>query len=119
LPGRRKSGVTLKAPFPWFGGKSRAASLVWQRFGEVRNYVEPLAHQVREWAIEQGNDPLLRIALCGYEGEHKMPPSWKCVPWKTRGGYGSQSHGLGRENSHRERIWFSPHCLKALKEKAA
>jgi len=96
--------VTLKAPFPWFGGKSRAASL---------------AHQVREWAIEQGNDPLLRIALCGYEGEHKMPPSWKCVPWKTRGGYGSQSHGLGRENSHRERIWFSPHCLKALKEKAA
>src|SRR5689334_19180994 len=34
---------TLKAPFPWFGGKSRVASLVWERFGEVRNYVEPFA----------------------------------------------------------------------------
>src|SRR5208283_3571102 len=31
----------MKAPFPWFGGKSRAASLVWDRFGNVPNYVEP------------------------------------------------------------------------------
>lgn len=31
----------LKAPFPWFGGKSRAAHLVWPRFGNVPNYVEP------------------------------------------------------------------------------
>src|SRR5271157_42331 len=33
--------MILKAPFPYFGGKSRAASLVWPRFGQVRNYVEP------------------------------------------------------------------------------
>ena len=32
-----------KAPFPWFGGKSRAAPLIWDRFGEVVNYVEPFA----------------------------------------------------------------------------
>lgn len=32
---------TLKAPFPWFGGKSTVASEIWQRFGTVRNYVEP------------------------------------------------------------------------------
>jgi hypothetical protein len=31
----------LKAPYPYFGGKARVASLVWSRFGEVRNYVEP------------------------------------------------------------------------------
>jgi len=30
-------------PFPWFGGKSRAASLIWERFGDVPNYVEPFA----------------------------------------------------------------------------
>jgi DNA adenine methylase len=35
--------VTLRAPFPWFGGKSRVAPLVWERFGDVRNYVEPFA----------------------------------------------------------------------------
>ncbi len=31
----------LKAPFPQFGGKSRAAHLIWPRLGDVVNYVEP------------------------------------------------------------------------------
>jgi len=31
----------LDAPFPYFGGKSRAASQVWDAFGDVKNYVEP------------------------------------------------------------------------------
>ena len=59
---------------------------------------------VREWALEHGDDPRLRIALCGYEGEHEMPGSWECVPWK--------STGTREEQATRERIWFSPHCLK-------
>jgi hypothetical protein len=32
-----------KAPFPWYGGKSRAAPLVWQLLGDVPHYVEPFA----------------------------------------------------------------------------
>ncbi len=36
-------GETLTAPFPWFGGKSKVAHLVWDRFGSVVNYVEPFA----------------------------------------------------------------------------
>lgn len=31
----------LKAPFPWFGGKSKVSTIVWERFGNVPNYVEP------------------------------------------------------------------------------
>jgi DNA adenine methylase len=31
----------IKAPFPWFGGKSKVAAEVWARFGAVQNYVEP------------------------------------------------------------------------------
>ena len=31
----------IRAPFPWFGGKSRVADLVWERLGNVRTYVEP------------------------------------------------------------------------------
>ena len=69
-----------------------------------------LAHDVREWAIENGENPKMRIALCGYEGEHAMPDYWECVPWKAHGGMGA---GKGKYvNSFRERIWFSPHCLK-------
>lgn len=33
----------LKAPFPWFGGKSRAAPVIWAALGNVPNYVEPFA----------------------------------------------------------------------------
>lgn len=72
-----------------------------------------IAESVREWAIQNGDNPKLRIALCGYEGEHQMPESWECVPWKARGGYGSQGKGAGRENAKRERIWFSPHCIES------
>src|ERR1700693_6460724 len=32
---------TLKAPIPWFGGTPRVAGIVWDRFGDVPNYVEP------------------------------------------------------------------------------
>ena len=67
-----------------------------------------VAHDVRRWALENGDNPLLRIALCGYDGEHEMP-GWDCVAWKALGGYGSQ--GENNENANRERIWFSPHCL--------
>ena len=33
----------MKAPFPYFGGKSKVAGEVWRRFGDVPNYVEPFA----------------------------------------------------------------------------
>lgn len=70
-----------------------------------------VAHRVREWALEHGDNPKLRIALCGYEGEHQMPKSWQCVAWKASGGYAAAAGH--HENSARERIWFSPHCARA------
>jgi site-specific DNA-adenine methylase len=76
---------------------------------------ESVAHDVRRWAIENGNNPLMRIALCGYDGEHEMPGDWEVHEWKARGGYESQ--GEDRENSKRERIWFSPHCLSTKQGK--
>ena len=33
--------TTLQAPFPWFGGKSRAGVEIWAALGEPTNYVEP------------------------------------------------------------------------------
>ena len=67
-----------------------------------------ISKKVREWAIQNGSEPLMRIALCGYEGEHEMPDNWRCVSWLPQGGYGRKR---GKENRQRERIWFSPHCL--------
>lgn len=76
-----------------------------------------VAHGVRAWALEHGDDPRLRIVLCGYEGEHTMPDTWECVPWKASGGYGNQGDNRGKANAHRERLWFSPHCLRQSQER--
>ena len=35
--------MSLQAPFPWFGGKSRVSAQIWARLGDVANYVEPFA----------------------------------------------------------------------------
>ena len=35
--------MTLAAPFPYFGGKRRAAPLVWGALGDPSGYVEPFA----------------------------------------------------------------------------
>lgn len=72
------------------------------------------AADVLKWCEKNGNDPLLRIALCGYEGDHNKLTDlgWDVVEWKAQGGYGSQSDGEGRANSDKERIWFSPNCIK-------
>jgi hypothetical protein len=63
--------------------------------------------KVRAWALEHGDDPDLRIALCGYAGEHEMPKSWTEHAWKGARGYAAE----GNSNRELERIWFSPHCL--------
>jgi hypothetical protein len=56
-----------------------------------------VAPKVREWAIAHGANPMLRIALCGYAGEHEMPADWSCLAWKANGGHGNASQGRGRE----------------------
>jgi hypothetical protein len=73
-----------------------------------------VAVAVREWCIAHGDDHRLRIALCGYEGEHVMPDSWRVHSWKSSGAYlGGVGGGVNRENRHKERIWFSPGCLRS------
>jgi site-specific DNA-adenine methylase len=74
-----------------------------------------VAHDVRQWAIDHGDDSGLRIALCGYEGEHEMPAEWECLKWKAQGGMANQTERHDNPNARRERVWFSPHCLKPKK----
>jgi hypothetical protein len=69
-----------------------------------------VAHAVRRWAIANGDNPLLRIALCGYDGEHEMPSDWAVYQWSAGAGFGAQASDRSG-NGKRERIWFSPACL--------
>jgi len=76
----------------------------YEDFEHAYTHTERVGAQVREWAIANGDCAGVRIALCGYDGEHAMPDDWECVAWKA----------IGKSpNAARERIWFSPHCLRA------
>jgi DNA adenine methylase len=65
-----------------------------------------VAHDVREWCISNGANPMLRIALCGHDGEHNELEylGWTVETWDKKYGY--------QGSDDRERIWFSPHCLR-------
>ncbi|HYI00803.1 hypothetical protein [Hyalangium sp.] len=97
------TGVLLDPPYDPDAGPGRDPSLYAHESKEV-------SREVREWCLANGDNPQLRIALCGYEGEHDMPPTWRCVPWVAQGGYARDN----KTNSRRERVWLSPHCLKAV-----
>ena len=47
---RFKGDDMIKAPFPYFGGKSKAAALIWSRIGaDIGNYVEPFFGSGAVW----------------------------------------------------------------------
>lgn len=100
--GRRPCAVFLDPPYD--------PSL---RAKRIYNHDEKgVAIAVREWALEHGDDPDLRIALCGYFAEHAdhMPPSWRVLRWKGARGYAGEDN----DNREQETIWFSPHCLSPV-----
>lgn len=76
-----------------------------------------VAHDVRQWCVENGDNLDLRIVLCGYEGEGHdalLDKGWTVEAWKASGGYG-RLHGVeagtSLVNRHRERLYYSPGCL--------
>jgi DNA adenine methylase len=75
-----------------------------------------VSQAVREWAIAHGNDQRLRIALCGHDGDHVMPAGWDVYYWSRAGGMeGTNKADEGKTDKHRERVWFSPYCLRSIK----
>lgn len=72
---------------------------------------DALAEEVAEWAFSNGDNPRLRIVLCGYVGDYQARQGWKEVAWKANGGYGSQADGQARKNSASEVLYLSPGCL--------
>lgn len=94
------TGVFLDPPY------SAAA----ERHKDIYNVdSESVARAAKAWAVEQGNNKLMRIALCGYDGEHDMPNDWACFAWRGYHGYAAKNKD--NKNRWKERIWFSPACL--------
>jgi DNA adenine methylase len=100
--GRRPCAVLLDPPYPHdhrdpnLYGEHDAADVWWA---------------ARDWAVEHGGDPELRIALCGYAGDFGEHPGWTEYAWRGARGYAAADN----ENRDQERIWFSRGCLPLVK----
>jgi len=75
-----------------------------------------VAADVREWCIDNGDNPRYRIVLAGFDTEHTALEShgWTAVEW-FRAGFlkgGMAQQGEGGTQQRRERLWLSPHCLR-------
>jgi hypothetical protein len=70
-----------KAPFPYYGGKSKAAPLVWQLLGDVDHYVEPFAGALGV-LLERPhpcNRPYFSESVNDLDG--LLVNSWRAIQW--------------------------------------
>ena len=70
--------------------------------------------QVQAWAQANGQNPLLRIVLCGHAGEHDalLAHGWHTRTWLARKGYALSDEAIA--NSASETLWCSPHCIPEI-----
>jgi len=75
-----------------------------------------LPMQVQAWCAANGDNPQLRIVLCGHAGEHDalLQHGWHLRTWTARKGYAITEEAM--QNSKDETLWCSPHCVPVLQE---
>ncbi len=67
--------------------------------------------QVQAWCADNGQNPQLRIVLCGHKGEHDalLARGWHTRTWTARKGYALTDEAV--QNSKDETLWCSPACV--------
>ena len=93
--------------------------------GELRDkciYAEDdheISHAVRQWALDNGDNPRLRIVLAGYgpEHDHLMPQTWRRHWWSASAAYSTSASAVRGDGNHLNRLteclWMSPHCIQS------
>jgi DNA adenine methylase len=104
---KERTGIYLDPPY---SADSDCDQTMYQKTGDG-----DVAHDVREWCLANGSERMYRIALSGYEGEgHEEleKAGWSVLKWKAGIGFAAGKKDGSNKNRFRERIWFSPHCIK-------
>jgi hypothetical protein len=110
------TAIFLDPPYPirrMDGTASRAACYVTDLASGCKT-PDQLRDEVLSYCRARGADPLLRICVAGYEGdgyEALEREGWSVVAWESQGGYSNKTGRKGA-NAARERLWFSPHCVR-------
>lgn len=97
--GFRRVGLFLDPPYRAYEG----------RYGDA----EPVWKAVAREALQRGEMPGWRVALCGHEHDYDelgfAEAGWRNHTWKRQAGYQSTRKDK-KTQSVREVIWFSPQC---------
>lgn len=105
------SDDALKAPFPYMGGKSQAAHLIWGALGDVTNFVEPFAGSAATLLARplEPRRSTTRMATSRTSGARfrPTPMRWRSTPiilcWRTTSTRGTV--GCGRSETASPRPW--------------
>lgn len=93
---------TLKAPFPWFGGKSRIAPEVWRWLGEPASYVEPF--------FGSGAVLLSRPKVSGVEtvndADGLLSNLWRAIQKDPSAVAGHASWPVNEADLHARHLWL-------------
>lgn len=67
-----------------------------------------VATDVLDWCIENGDNPDIKICLCGYEGNEKLAEhGWTPHYWESTRGH----RNIDKNQSHKTEVaWFNPQC---------
>jgi hypothetical protein len=118
------TGVFLDPPYP---GDAGSTSGIYTNAKSER----ATFNDAFRYCVANGANKSLRIAFCYYDGTdgparmvdrtdavadvstYLASLGWDVVRWKAGAGYGGQS-GKGNANATRERVAFSPACLRTV-----
>jgi hypothetical protein len=109
------TGIFCDPPYPSHradGTESRSDSL-YATDGDKDALID-IRDRLLAYCLARGQNPKIRICVAYYEGdgyEVLKKHGWKEIAWRASGGYGNRS-AKGKKNAKRERLIFSPHCLR-------
>jgi DNA adenine methylase len=75
--------MALKAPFPYFGGKSSVADIVWRHFGNPKMYVEPFCGSAAILLARPGVPPFHKEIINDFDGN--VANFWRAMKYDPNG----------------------------------
>ena len=99
---KEKVKLGLKAPFPWFGGKSRVADKVWARFGDVKTYVEPFAGSLSV-LLGRPHQPSIEIVN---DKDAYLENFWRAVKYDPEGVAKWCDYPVNEAALHSRHVWL-------------
>ena len=97
-------GQHLRAPFPYFGGKSGVASLAWYAFGGVKQYIEPFAGSLAVLLGNPSGPASLEVAgdLNGY-----IANFWRAVKYQPDQTWAEADYPVSHVDLGARHLWLT------------